>query len=276
MSLALFQEPQLTGAHPSPNDAVASVPMFRSSRFLAGVGTSFDIGPDIDLFPFHRPRRQKRNNCVAHARCNVIQVLMAVRAGGDLGKAPLLSVDYAYALGQLLWQPPPAGGLFPDSGSHCVLVAKALWDHGIVTEESYPEEDVNGLRIPPDDVWQKGAAAKVVGMHRLDEGADAPAQLYAALAIALQGGAAPPNIVTTADEAMGAVAEDGLLDAPGGAVWGGHDQAVLSYRRDLCAGGAFGIGDQWGRVRYYMSASYVAKNGREMLVTEAAPAAPVS
>lgn len=260
------------GALPSPHGAFPELGAFASSRFLAGVGSNLDPQP-IDLFPFHRPRVQRRQNCVAHARMNVLQVFMWI---ANRVPGPLLSVDWAYALGQLMWQPPPRGGRFPDSGSSCVLVGKGIWDHGVVTEESYPEEGDNGLAIPPDDVWQLGAAAKVVGMHRLDEGENAPAQLCAALAIAAQGGASASNIIVTADDAMGALPEDGVLESPGGAVWGGHDLACLAFDPKRGPRGAFGMADTWGRTRFWLSWDYVARHGREMLITEAVPAAPVN
>jgi len=260
------------GAFLSPPDELDAIGAFGDSHLLVGSGTSFDPQP-VDLFPLHRPRVQQRQNCVAHARMNVLQIFMWIRAGAP---GPLLSVDWAYAQAQLLRKPPPPGGHFPDTGSNCALMLKAIRDHGVVSEAVYPEEGDNGIRIPPAGIWQRGAAATVTGAHRLAEGPDAPAQLATALAVAAAGGASAPNIVLPADDAMGAVPDDGLLEGTGGEFWGWHDQAVLAFDPKRGARGAFGIADTWGRRRYWLSWDVVAKHGREMLITEAVPAAPIA
>lgn len=275
------REDVLLGALRSPEHELVAVPEFGGSRLLAGAGTAFDPQP-VDLFHLHRSRVQRRNNCVSHARMNLLQVLMWLRAGAPAvapsdpavlaaTEPPLLSVDWGYAGAQHLAIP----GFFPDAGSSCVLLGKFIRDHGVVTEASYPEEGTNGLQIPDANVWRKGAAAQVFGMHRLAEGPDAPAQLAMALAVAAAGGATSSNIVLVADDAMGAVPDDGTLEGPGGKVWGGHDLAVLAFDPKRGDRGEFAVADTWGRRRFWLPWDHVATYGREMLVTEAAPAAPV-
>ncbi len=261
------------GSIPSPHDALEHSD-FAVLPMLAGVGTSFDPKP-VDLFDFHRPRIQQANNCVAHARMNLIQVLMWIRYGTA---GPLLSVAFPYGLAQLLWAMPARGEPFPDAGSSCALLQKAIRDHGVCSEALYPETLENCRNLAPDDVWQAASSARVDGCHRIAEGKDAPEQIAAALALAELGATTSSNFVMMVDDKFGALGPNDVYDSPGGNVWGAHDQAILAFDPDRGprgSRGAFGVADTWGRIRTWVSWEYIAKYAREMFVTEVVPATEV-
>lgn len=259
----------LMGAIPSPEGVDVGGGELAGSRLLAGLGSRIDPRP-VDLFGLHLERVQQVQDCVSHARANLVQVLIAQRTGRPPRK---LSVAYSYAGAQHLWSP----GNFPDTGSSCLLTLKWWRDHGCVLEEAYPETAENCTRVPPDDLWASGSGATMSGSHRIAGGAGSAELLCAALGLAEQGIATSSNVVITVDDAFAQLEREGVLEAPNGAVLGGHDLACLAFdpKRGSDPRGAFGFADTWGRFRVWLTWGYVEKYGREMLVSEAAPVGEV-
>ena len=167
-----------------------------------------DLSPKIDAIR----DQQQTSSCVAFAFARAIQLRGAV--AGQPTSYPSELAIYAFGRSQPL----------SDEGSIPREVAAALITYGVVPNARWPFDPNNVNVIPPWDVEQHGADARVTGYYWIDdEAVDRVAQVKHALASGFP--------VTFAQQ----VAQDfedytsGILGVSSLPILGGHDTTIVGY-----------------------------------------------
>jgi hypothetical protein len=213
------------GHRPGPMPAAV-----QSTRQLFGAvrpGAAVSGQADLSGFVFSIRDQAQTSRCVGAANARIINI----GAQQMQYKAPNATVPYPserglYSLAREEESPP--GVALVDQGSIPAMLVQAVSkDIGIPLEKDFPEDDAQiNQRVPPD-VLAKALSCKVSAVHTIDSAAE---QRVADCCQALLEGFAFSMAI-----AVGANYEGCNSDAPvvaeTGSIYGGHDVAIVGFRK---------------------------------------------
>ena len=182
--------------------------------------SSVDLSPRIDAIK----DQGQTEACVAFALARGIQLRAAV-AGTNVAYPSEMAI---YGLGRDM--------PLVDSGSYPRQVASALISYGTVPNERWPFDPSKINQVPPWDVMQHGADARLTGYYFLDDGPTRAQQARVALA----SGYPVPFAQQVASDFMNYAG--GVLDVTDLPVVGGHMTCLVGYLSD---GSFLGV-NSWG------------------------------
>lgn len=251
----------LTGAILShdPNDFD-----FHSSEVYAGAAP--EPVRDYDFRHLHTWRTQGAPQCVAVSMVSKAQALAKAQ-----GRAlPLLCYNLPWTGARMAADPPQPGRPLPVTGSNGHLNMKHARDRGFKTEDAFPDRPENYDRVPPASAWGAAPVAKLGRWSRI-KGENNPDKLRDGIMNAFRlldagGQCSFPGGVIDVGSGFASVPEGGAWDGTMGELWGGHDQAIVAYRKvDDC----IGFASSWGGERiFWMPVPLLAARGAWFAVIE--------
>lgn len=221
---------------------------------------------DYDFTHLHTWRTQGAPSCVAVSMCSKAQAL-AKAQGREL---PLLSYTFSWTYARMAMTPPTEGQPLPITGSNGHLNMKGSRDRGFKAEAVFPDVPKNHNRVYPADVIQADPVARLGRWSRIKgEGKAAILRdgiLNAFRLFDADGQCSFPGAVLEVGSGFAAVPHGETWNGDVGEVWGGHDQAMVAYRK---SDDSAGLASSWGEERiYWVPISVLAAKGTWFSVIE--------